>query len=238
VPVVCVNTDAPGTPRLSAVVVDPLANGSLVGELMGRFLQGRGPVMAVTGRLTTIDHARKVDGFTQTIRDLWPDVEIAGIVEAHDDVAEAYAKCRALVVRNPELAGAYVSTANSIPVLQALEDEGLAGKVTLITTDLFPDLVPHIRSGHVAATIHQRPWTQGRIVFQTLHQYLAAGIAPPPFIPLSPQIVMKSNLGLFLDRIRSGWGEEAEEFPAHEEGESTESGESVPLRARGSRSSS
>jgi LacI family transcriptional regulator len=234
VPVVCVNTDAPGTPRLSAVVVDPLANGSLVGELMGRFLQGRGPVMVVTGRLTTIDHAQKLDGFSETIRDLWPDLAIAGVVEAHDDAAEAYAKCRAFVVRNPELAGVYVSTANSIPVLQALEDERLAGRVTIITTDLFPDLVPHIRSGRVAATIHQRPWTQGRIVFQALHHYLVAGVPPEPFIRLSPHIVMKSNLGLFLDRIRSGWGEEAEEFSAREDGEAGASAATVPMRARGS----
>src|SRR5262249_43972233 len=103
VPVVCVNTDAPGTPRPSSVVVDPLANRSLVGELMGRFLHGRGPVLAVTGRLTAIDHARKLDGFTQTLREVWPDVGIAGIVEAHDDAAEAYAKCSALVVRNRDL---------------------------------------------------------------------------------------------------------------------------------------
>jgi LacI family transcriptional regulator len=230
-----VNTDAPGTPRLSAVVVDPLVNGSLVGELMGRFLHGRGPVMAVTGRLTTIDHARKLDGFTQTLRDLWPDVEIAGIVEAHDDAAEAYDKCRALLARHPGIAGVYVSTANSMPVLQALEDEGVGGRVTVITTDLFPELLPHIRSGRVAATIHQRPWTQGRIVFQALHQYLVAGLAPLSFIRLSPHIVMKSNLGLFLDRIRSGWGEEAEEFPAREEDEAAGNGDAVaPVRARGS----
>src|SRR5262249_36937728 len=118
-------------------------------------------------------------------------------------------------------------------VLQALEDEGLTEKVTLITTDLFPDLVPHIRSGRVAATIHQRPWTQGRIVFQALHQYLVAGVAPPPIVRLSPHIVMKSNLDLFLDRIRTGWGEEAEEFPGREEGEAAGSGEAVPVRARG-----
>jgi LacI family transcriptional regulator len=158
-------------------------------------------------------------------------------VEAHDDATEAYEKCRDLFARRRPVAGVYVSTANSLPVLQAIEDEGLAGGVTVITTDLFPDLLPHITSGRVAATIHQRPWTQGRIVFQALHRFLAEGVAPLPFIRLSPHIVMKSNLKLFLERIRSGWGEEAEEFPRNEEtrGPALPGGEAEALvRARGS----
>lgn len=207
-PVLCVNTDAPGTARLSAVAVDPVTSGSLVGELMGRFLQGRGRVVLVTGLLTTIDHARKLESFRETVGEMWPDLEIAKVVEAHDDEKEAYQKCREVLAASAEVAGVYVSTANSIPVLRAIEDEGLGGKVTVITTDLFPALVPHIRSHRVVATIHQRPWTQGRIAFQTLHRFLAERLAPPAFIGLSPHIVMNTNLTHFLERIRSG-GEES-----------------------------
>jgi LacI family transcriptional regulator len=206
--VLCVNTDAPDTSRLSAVAVDPVTSGSLVGELMGRFLQGRGRVVLVTGLLATIDHARKLEGFRETVGEMWPGLEIARVVEAHDDEAEAYQKCRDVLAAASEVSGVYVSTANSIPVLRAIEDEGLGGKVTVITTDLFPALLPHIRSQRVAATIHQRPWTQGRIAFQTLHRFLAEGQAPLPFIGLPPHIVMKSNLKHFLERIRSG-GEKA-----------------------------
>jgi LacI family transcriptional regulator len=169
---------------------------------------------------------------------MWPGLEIAGVVEAHDDAAEAYDKCRDLLTRRRPVTGVYVSTANSLPVLKALEDDGLSNDVTVVTTDLFPGLLPHIASGRVAATIHQRPWTQGRIVFETLHHFLADGVTPPSFIGLPPHIVMKSNLKLFLERIRSGWGEEAEEFPRSEEtggpGPAPAEAESTPVRARGS----
>src|SRR5207247_3969700 len=86
-----------------------------------------------------------------------------------------------------------------------------AGKrsvVTVITPVLFPALAPFIESGRVTATIHQRPWTQGRIAFQALCGFLIEGLAPPPFVRLSPNIVMRSNLELFLERIRPGWGKE------------------------------
>jgi LacI family transcriptional regulator len=202
--VLCVNTDAPGTARLSAVAVDPVTSGSLVGELMGRFLQGRGRVVLVTGLRATTDHAKKLEGFRKTTEETAPGLEMAGVVEAHDDAKEAYQKCREVLARSSEVAGVYVTTANSLPVLRALEDEGCLGRVTVITTDLFPALLPHLRSHRVAATIHQRPWTQGRIALQALHRFLAEGVAPPPFIGLSPHIVMRSNLRHFLDRIGSG----------------------------------
>ena len=204
IPVVCVDTDAPGTARLSTVCIDPITNGSLVGELMGRFLRGEGRVVLVTGFLTTTNHVRKLEGFRKTVDETWPGLEIAGVVETHDDAKEAYQKCRDVLSGSSRVSGVYVTTANSIPVLRALEDEGCLGQVSVITTDLFPALLPHIRSHRVAATIHQRPWTQGRIAFQTLHRFLAEGLAPAPFIGLSPHIVMNSNLTHFLERIRSG----------------------------------
>ena len=202
--VLCVNTDAPGTARLCAVAVDPVTSGSLAGELLGGFLQGRGRVVLVTGLRATTDHALKLEGFRKTVEETWPGLEIAGVVEAHDDAKEAYQKCREVLARSSEISGVYVATANSLPVLRALEDEGRLGQVTVITTDLFPGLLPHIRSHRVAATIHQRPWTQGRIAFQALHRFLSEGVAPPPLIGLSPHVVMRSNLKHFLHRVGSG----------------------------------
>jgi LacI family transcriptional regulator len=204
IPVVCVSTDAPDTERVAAVSVDPITSGALVAELMGRFLRGEGKVVIVSGLLTTIDHAGKLEGFQQTVRNMWTHIDVAAVLQAHDDEAEAYEKCRKVLTKHPDVSGIYVSTANSLPVMRALEDRRLAGDVTVITTDLFPALVPFIESGQIAATIHQRAWTQGRIAFQMLHRLLVENIAPEAPVRLSPNIVMKTNVKLFLERLRSG----------------------------------
>ena len=201
--VVCVSTDAPGTERLTTVSVDPITNGSLAGELMGRFLRGEGRVVLVTGLVSTVDHAQKLDGFRRTTAEMWPRLTIAAMIEAHDDEAEAYEKCREALAARSDVAGVYVSTANSLPVMRALDDQGLSGKVTVVTTDLFPAIAPLIESGKIAATIHQRPWMQGQIAFQTVYRYLIEGVSPPPVTRLAPHIVMRSNLHLFLERMRS-----------------------------------
>jgi len=203
IPVVCVNTDAPGIEHLATVSVDSATSGALVGELMGRFLGGEGRVVVVTGQLSTVDHLQKLDGFRKEIGERWPGLGIAAVVEAHDDEAEAYEKCRDVLASTPDIAGVYVSTANSMPVMRALDGAALGERLTIITTDLFPALAPLIESGRIAATIYQRPWVQGQIAFQAIYKYLVEGVTPPPVNRLSPHVVMRSNLKLFLERMRS-----------------------------------
>jgi len=199
-PVVCVNTDAPDVEHLVTVCVDSLTTGALAGELMGRFLGGEGRVMVVTGQLGTIDHAQKVTGFRRAVSEMWPDLRVDAIVEAHDHEQEAYDKSRQVLTATPDIGGVYVSTVNSIPVLRAIEDVGLAGRATVITSDLFPALGPYIESGRVAATMYQRPSMQGQRAFQALYRFLVDGVRPRPVIRMAPHIVMKGNLKLFMDR--------------------------------------
>jgi LacI family transcriptional regulator len=202
IPVVCVATDAPGTERLAAVCVDPAVNGAMAAELMARFLSSQGRIAVFTGSLGTTDHQQKLEGFRQTLASFAPSMEIAAVLETHDNVREAYRKSTDALAAAPDIRGIYVSTANSMPVLRAVEESGRAGRVAVIATDLFPELVSFIQSGAVAATIHQRPFNQGRMAFQTLQKFLVEGFTPSPVVKLAPQVVMRSNLSLFLPRER------------------------------------
>jgi len=103
---------------------------------------------------------------------------------------------------HPKLRGLCVSTVNSLPVLRAAEEAGRLKDLTVVTTDLFPELVEWIRAGKVAATVYQRPVSQGRLALQALYQYLANGVRPPSRLRVVPHLVMRSNLELFLERLR------------------------------------
>jgi len=99
-------------------------------------------------------------------------------------------------------------------VLQALDAKATERRITVITTDLFPELVGRIRSGQVAATVYQRPLTQGRMALGALQQYLAGGTVPPSRLKVVPQIVMRSNLDLLLERLAvEGEPEETSPLP-------------------------
>jgi LacI family transcriptional regulator len=202
IPVLCLTTDAPQTDRLACVYVDHFVSGSIVAELMGQFLPQGGTVMVVTGSLSTVDHAQKLRGFEHSAVSLFPQLRVAHVIEDHEHWDESYAKCKKALRADPSVRGVYAATVNSLPVLRAVEELDLAGRVKVITTDLFPDLIPFLRSGTVAASIYQRPFNQGRIGFHTVYRYLTEGVCPPPVIRLSPHIVLRSNLEVFLERTQ------------------------------------
>jgi LacI family transcriptional regulator len=202
IPVVCVVTDAPDTQRLTSVSADPFTVGAVAGELLTRFHAGGGKVAFFTGWLSTQDHAEKLRGFESILKTLRSGLQLGPVVEAHDDEREGHRRALAVLRANPDLKCIYVSTVNSLPVLRAAEQEGRLPGLTIVTTDLFPELVERIRAGTVAATVYQRPLSQGRLALQALYQFLLDGTCPPARLHVVPHLVMRSNLDLFLERLR------------------------------------
>src|SRR5206468_1689596 len=154
--------------RLAVVSVDTMVSGSLAADLMGRVLEGKGKVITTLSDLQITEHAEKCRAFNETLHSFYREVQVVAEVEDHDVESEAYDKCSAIFRAHPDLAGIYVTTEASIPVLEAAQDAGMLEKVTIITTDIFPSLVEQMKKGAVLATIYQRPHTQGRMAFRVL----------------------------------------------------------------------
>ena len=200
IPVVCVATDAPNTGRLAVVSVDTFASGALAADLMGGFLGGKGKVAVTLSSLAITEHAEKQRAFASTLQSLHPEMQLQATVEDHNQESEAYERSRELFIQYPDLAGVYVATGASIPVLHAARDLQMLDRVNFITTDLFPAVVPEIRSKAVTATIYQRPRTQGRIALRILHEFLVDGECPTFRVSLAPHLIMRGNLDFFLQR--------------------------------------
>ncbi len=185
------------------VSADPEASGALAAELMGRLLSGRGKVVLVTGALSIADHAHKLKSYARVSRQYFPEIALLPPLEAHDTETEAYEKvCR--VLKAHDVAGVYVSTINACPVLRALADTGLLGSTTVIATDLFPELVPHIENANVAATMYQRPKTQGQTALRLMYRHLVEGEKLRHAVRLAPHLVMRGNLQFFLQKASMG----------------------------------
>ncbi|HEY2399062.1 MAG TPA: LacI family DNA-binding transcriptional regulator [Steroidobacteraceae bacterium] len=199
IPVICVATDAPDSDRLAVVSSDPFTSGAIVAELLSRMDKGSHQAAIITGDLATVDHSEKVRGFRSMMADLGSALTLAEVAEAHDDPREAYRQTCDLLARRPKLSSIYVSTSNSLPVIEALEERGRTREVSVIVTDLFPELVPLMRAGKVFATLYQRPLTQGRLAFEAMHRFIVEGIRPKPVQKLPPYIVLRSNLELFIE---------------------------------------
>jgi len=210
--VVCVASDAPRTNRLASISVDAATSGSIAAELLGTILQSEGPVAIITGDLNTFDHGEKLRGFAATLATVAPHLTLLPAIESHESPREAYRVTLDLLHCRIKPVGIYVSTANSVPVLRAIEENGMSECVKLITTDLFAELVPLIESGIILATLYQRPFTQGKLAFETLCRFLVEEVQPEPITRLAPHIILRSNLHLFLGRLSDAleWNSDSE----------------------------
>ena len=198
IPIVCISTDAPDSGRLTAVTAYPFSCGAMAAETLLCHIKRPGPVGIMTGNLQYLNHAEKVRGFRTMLAQSKPTVRVADVIEAHDDPQLTYQGALNLLRREPKLAGLYVSTARSLPVIEALRDAGRFDEMPVIATDLVPDLVPYLREGPVKAMIYQCPEVQGSIAIQTMYWYLSEGRKPEHTIGVTPQLIIRSNLDLYL----------------------------------------
>lgn len=201
--VVCVASDAPRTERLAGITIDATASGGIAAELLGKALKEKCFVAILTGQLGTQDHAEKLRGFAATLATFAPHLSLLPAIECHENPEKAYRSTIELLDQKPCPRGIYISTANSLPVLRALQERKLMGQIEVIATDLFPEIVPFIESGGILATLYQRPFSQGKTAMEALLGYLVDGVKPEPITRLAPHIVLRSNLPLFINRLTS-----------------------------------
>lgn len=197
----CVGSDAPNTERIGSVAAHAAVSGAMVAELLSYKLSHKATVAVFSGQLSTLDHAEKLRGFAATLAVQAPHLTLLPALESHESPKEAYRQALALMRDKPQPEGLYLSTANSTPVFKALEELQLMGKVQIIATDLFQEIVPLIEDGKVLATMYQRPFTQGKLAFESLVKCLIEGGKPQPLIRLVPHVIFRSNLSLFSSQI-------------------------------------
>lgn len=197
-PIVYVATDAPNTAHLCSITIDAFVSGGIAAELLGSLIVKPAPVIVFTGDLRIQDHSDKLRGFAGSLAMLAPHLSLLPAVETHELPQDAYRSSLQVLKKRPEIAGIYVNTANSLPVLRAADETGRLGSVKMITTDFFPELIPRIESGHVFASLYQRPFVQGKTAFEMLCRHLSFGTPPDRHVNrLAPHIILRSNLSLF-----------------------------------------
>ena len=197
--VVCVVTDAPGSSRSSMVCVDPVLAGTLAAELTARFVTPGAKVAVVTGYLHTEQHGKSTEGFCRTFQEYCEGGEVVEVIEGHEDDDETFQKCLDLLARWSDLASLYVNIGIGLPVCYALRARGVAGKVRLIATDLFEEIVPFFEKQTIHASIYQRPYVQGQTAVRLIIEQALHGRPLPAANYLNPAIVMRSNLYLFRE---------------------------------------
>ena len=174
-----------------------LIAGRIAAELIYRLMPDRTKPIAVASAWAGIGIHKLIDqGFHEQL-EIMP-LNLFRICYNIDNADVAYASTCQLLDDCPDLGAIYVNSFNSSGVLRAVRERGLAGKILMITSDISEELRACIRDGVVTATIFQNQYEQGKRGLHMLYQALANNEPVHGNIMIDPQIVMRSNLDLFI----------------------------------------
>jgi len=199
----CVGSDVPNTERVDSVAVHACVSGAIAAELLALNLTRKANVAIFSGELFTLDHVEKLRGFAATLAVRAPHLTLLPALESHERPKEAYRQAIALMQGKGRPEGLYLRTTNSVPVLKALDELQLVGKIQVVTTDLFQELVTLIELGKILATMYEQPYRRGKIAFENLVAHLLKEKTTQASVRLPPHGIFRSNLSLISSQINT-----------------------------------
>ncbi|MDR0583096.1 MAG: LacI family DNA-binding transcriptional regulator [Treponema sp.] len=195
IPIAVVVTDIVNSGRRFCIQHNGITAGHIAAELLYWRLGQNAKVALATGLPDVQIHQQTVQGFLdQTV--ITP-LDMAAVIYNHDNEALAYMNTKELLREHPDIRGMYVNTYNSEGVIRGIREQGLAGKICLITSDLNDHLKKCLEEGTVSATIFQNQYRQGRLGLRYLYRHIAENLEVEDAIRINPEVIFRSNMALY-----------------------------------------
>jgi PAS domain S-box-containing protein len=206
IPVVCVDSDVPGSKRLAYIGTDWHRMGSKMADRLAVLMDGKGKVLML-GMVQLDNMKAGFRGFQKQIAH-YPHIEVIGPLDdldAGSDRAESIVS--SCLQEHPDLNGIVGFDGNSGPGgARALEKLGKADKVKLICVDADAPQKQYLKSGAIDAAFCQKRETFTYLAFQLIYDYnhgsRVTGYTPgainiPGNIDTGFSIVTKKNIDSF-----------------------------------------
>ncbi len=163
IPVITLNSDAPGSKRLCFIGMDNYRAGQTAAGLMRLLLPKGGKVFPLTSHLNNTAHNSRLNGFTDTLSMETGDAPLTLLPfqPCFDRDDFAYEITQHILASNPDLAGVYVAANGQRGACEAIRDAGLTGRVRVIAFDLTPPNDQLLRDGNITFLLDQNAFEQG-----------------------------------------------------------------------------
>ncbi|HEY6292005.1 MAG TPA: substrate-binding domain-containing protein [Terriglobia bacterium] len=212
IPVICVDSDSPGSNRNMFVGTDNYQAGLRSGSETARLLHGHGVVVVIkiAGQLNQEERARGLrDAFKQ-----YPGLGVGAELNDSGDAQQAGDLVSTLIHNAGHPAAFICLEASCGPgVGKALDGLGMAGSIPIVAMDANPETLNLIGQGYIAATVAQKPYTMGYYGLQFLddlhhnriHEFPDWRTAPasplPAIVDTGTVVVDSGNLQTYLAAI-------------------------------------
>ena len=214
IPVICIDSDAPGSKRLLFIGTDNFRAGMESGRRMGDLLKGQGRVaiVSIPGQFNLDERVR---GVNEALKK-FPGIKVAQTIDDKGDPRSANDQISVLLAKTSKdkVDGIIcLEASGGSGAAEALHRLDLTGKVPIVAFDKDPETLDFVEKGAIAATIAQKPYVMsyyGLKFLDDLHHnavhefkdWTTAPVAPmPTFVDTGTAVVDKSNLKAFRDAL-------------------------------------
>ncbi len=181
------------------ITVDAPLSGKLAADFFACTSKDKIHAAVFTGSLEIAIHKAKVESFSERIASYGGDV--ISVCETDDNEDNAKKEVERLFENFPDINCIYISTSTSKSVCRYIEGNGLSGKVSIIGTDVFPELRNFLKLGVMQATIYQNQEKVGRYAVRSAYEYLniknSYGSSLKEIernILISPKLLLRANI--------------------------------------------
>ena len=167
--------------------------GRSAADLVGKVLNGKGNV-GIVSFITAQNHQERVQGFTDRLKDQYPDIKILGVA-SEDGSPESETKAAgAFLQAHPDVNLLWTTDAGSGFVAQVIKEQGLEGKVLAVGTDRTAEQLAAIKDGTVSATITQDTFAEEWTSLHFLYALYNKLSSVPDTCITNPAVITKDNV--------------------------------------------
>ena len=171
-----------------------MQNAVLAGRIAADFMRSAGKkfTLLLTGHQSMTLHRQLMHGFL-SLADEYEisvpeicDINTIPFVERENYLTDLLIRLRG------EIDSIYITSGESNELCRVVSRLFEPGKLTLLTSDIYPELCRYIEQGVVSATIFQDPAKQAGDAYELLARYLMNMIPKPDNVEITPVLVTRS----------------------------------------------
>jgi ribose transport system substrate-binding protein len=156
IPVVTLDAEVYGSKRLTFLGTGNFNAGKVGGQLLCDAIGGKGKVALLT-KVGQSNLEERIAGYKAYLAESCPDVELVQIIDDQSDSAKAAEGLKAVLQREPDLAGVgCVEAAGGVGAATAVNELGMKGQLKIISMDRDDGTLKFIEDGTIDASVAQK----------------------------------------------------------------------------------
>lgn len=161
IPVLTIDSDVSYAARAACISTQNRSAGAIAARQAASLLGGQGEVGIICHKADAQTAIERMGGFTDEL-DTYSDITVTDVKYCDGDVEKSREGTRELIEEHPDLRLIYATNQpGTVGACQAIEELGLADRITLVGFDYFDGADAYIKSGVLDGVMTQNPYNMG-----------------------------------------------------------------------------